>query len=69
MKYTGRGTGKPSDYQWLDGTNVADGYHNFPNFLIDEYVKQCGVWYRGDKAWKNEKCEEERNYVCQRLIG
>ena len=69
MKYTDGATSKPKDYEWLDGTNVANCYHDFPDSLTDQYEKRCGVWYRGKKTWKNEKCDEERNYVCQQLIG
>ena len=69
MRFIGGYTGKAQDYEWLDGDNITDGYHNFKDTLIGQYTKQCAVWYHGDKAWDIEKCNDARNYVCQRLNG
>ena len=61
---------RPSSFDWLDGTNVGDTYHNFADGEPDNNQgdENCGVFFTSDDLWRGEKCTS-RPFVCQREAG
>ena len=62
---------RPSDFNWLDGKNVADAYENFaagePNNLLGQ--ENCGVFYTNNGEWYSERCDSSRYFICQQDKG
>jgi len=69
------GVGRPSDFEWLDRTNVGATYSNFaknePNFepVVQGNIANCVVFFIDTGNWKTQLCSDKRYYVCQRYAG